>query len=202
MEYLNSGTLSDVLERNGMPQMKIALDWLTQIARGLKAIHDAGVIHRDIKPENILFDRNGRIKISDFGISTDNETPDFPVDSLTGTINFLCPEYISKGVCDHRGDIYAWGVTAYLLLTGRLPFKGESLIETLSQRVTEDPLPPNKLNLNIPRPVSDLILKALQRNPEKRVKDLAVVLNILDEFAAGEEEIILENSIIAQTQMA
>lgn len=167
MEYISEGTLADLIEREGRLPIGRALSLLSQITAGLGAIHEKQIVHRDLKPENILIDELGNAKITDFGIAS-AQSASGPSDHLSGTINYLSPEYVKHGTFDERSDIYALGVIAYELLTGFAPFSGDSLIDTLVRRVQFDPKAPRDFFQDIPRAISDMVLKAMHRRPERR----------------------------------
>ncbi|RIL00899.1 MAG: hypothetical protein DCC75_13770 [Proteobacteria bacterium] len=181
MEYVEGGTLADYLHENTCLGLQGILSIMSQVAAGLKAIHKAGIIHRDLKPENILVNKDGRIKITDFGIammqcdSTAREQG-----HMVGTVNYLSPEYIRDGVFDERSDIYAFGVIAYELITGQLPFSGTSLIDSLTSRVRFDPVSPRQLRTDIPRALSDLAMKAMKRNPALRYQKVQDIVRHLE----------------------
>lgn len=183
MEYVEGGTLADLLETRARVSVSSAINLLTQLAEGLAAIHEAGVVHRDLKPENILIDKHGVLKITDFGIATTKESvDDHHRDALAGTVNYLSPEYVAAGSFDTRSDIYAFGVIAYELLTGQTPFHGAGLIDTLIARVRFDPLSPRMFRADIPRALSELALKSMHRNPARRyqsVKDILAHLRLV-----------------------
>ncbi len=173
MEFMEGGSLADKLERREPFRMASCLKILSEVCDGLQAIHEAGLIHRDLKPENILLSRTNAVKIADFGISAANcGTQRDPNDSITGSLNYLAPEYVARGEYDVRSDIYAIGVIAYELATGKLPFGGKSLLETLTQRVRFDPTPPHSFSTHVPRPLSHAIMRAMDRNPERRFQSL------------------------------
>ena len=183
MEYLLGGSLDERIAAKRLPDMMTAVSWLKQIASGLEAIHKKGIVHRDLKPENILLGENNQIKIVDFGISLQyGQSDEVPSDTLMGTVNFLSPEYIRHGIVDYRSDLYAWGVVAYQLLTGRLPYHGDNLVETLTLRVTQDPIAPQRINPAIPQMLGDLILSSLRRDPSKRVQSATELCSRLEEY--------------------
>lgn len=185
MEYLGGGSLATLLEEGKPVSLEMAVDILVQLARGLKAIHEAKIIHRDIKPENILIAANGTVKIADFGISVSSGEIDPSIqEELSGTMNYLSPEYVEKGQVDIRSDIYAVGIIAYQLLTQKLPFQGKSLFDTLRLRVKFDPTPPHAIRKDVPRALSQIVLKAMARNPLARCQTID---ELLRELEAGQK---------------
>jgi serine/threonine-protein kinase len=181
MEFIEAGSLADRLERREPLRINSVIKILSQLCDGMCAIHDAGIVHRDIQPENILLTSKDVDKISDFGISAKSPSRGGdPRESITGSLNYLSPEYVSTGEYDVRSDIYAIGVIAYELTTGRLPFEGRTLLDTLLQRVRFDPSPPHLYSAHVPRPLSHAILRAMNRNPTRRFQSLEEVRDAFD----------------------
>ena len=134
MEYVDGGDLSAKM-LNGPLSIRESISILTQIAKGLEAIHKCGIVHRDLKPENILLSKSGVAKITDFGVAgLGGETTLTRAGSLVGTAKYIPPEFIETGECDLRGDIFAWGVIAYELVTGASPFKGTDINSLVMER--------------------------------------------------------------------
>lgn len=178
MDYIESGSLADLMHKQST-SLDLALDALDQLCAGLARIHAAGIFHRDLKPDNILVTPTGQLKISDFGVALRASSECANIDqSLSGTLNYLAPEYLINGHYDARSDIYSVGVIAYELLTGRLPFVGDSLMETLMQRVKFDPLAPHQLNSAIPTQLSALVLATMHRDPEVRPADAGLLRDL------------------------
>lgn len=187
MEYLDGGTLRDFIVKNPKPALAEIASILKQLAHGILAIHKLGIIHRDLKPENILVDSTGLLKIADFGIAVTYEalshsssSHSVVKDQIVGTINYLSPEYVERGEFDQRSDIYAFGVIAYELMTGKLPFYGDSLIDTLTSRVKFDPISPREVRSEIPRVLSDLALRCMKRRPAQRYLTMHEVIKQLE----------------------
>ena len=169
MEFVGGGDLASKLgsdERIPIPEiMRI----LSQMSAGCQAIHDAGIVHRDLKPENILLTAEGNVKIADFGIARNRHGPKLTEHGgVVGTIDYVAPEYMLKSQVDWRSDIYALGILAYEMVTGDSPFKGESVYATMTKRLKTDPAPPSSLREECPPELDRIILKAMQREPEKR----------------------------------
>lgn len=184
MDFIDRGTLADVLSTQEQVDIETGLNILGQIARGLQAVHMAGIVHRDLKPENILIDSAGTVKIADFGIAASMSSPGKSTeDELLGSINYLSPEYVQTGEYDHRSDIYAFGIIAYELLTGKLPFKAKSLVDTLTVRVRFDPVSPIKERPEIPRALNTLITRAMARDVQKRYQNIEEIIVILEMLA-------------------
>jgi serine/threonine protein kinase len=181
MEFIQGGSLADRLEGRHPFRLEPAIKILSQLCDGMNAIHEAGIIHRDLKPDNVLLTQDGAVKIADFGISAAGAvSAGEPRESISGSLNYLSPEYVATGEYDVRSDIYAIGVIAYELATGQLPFAGKTLMDTLLLRVRFDPPPPHMFAAHVPRPLSHAILKAMDRNPTRRFQTLDEVRDAFD----------------------
>ncbi|MCB0322637.1 MAG: serine/threonine protein kinase [Bdellovibrionales bacterium] len=181
MEYIGGGDLADRISSDDEIPIDEIVMMLCQMASGVQAIHDAGIIHRDLKPENILITSQGDIKITDFGIARTGTGPKLTEHGgVVGTIDYVSPEYLERGQVDRRSDIYALGVLAYEMITSVSPFKGKSVIETMTMRLRTDPEPPHHLRLDCPVALSTIILKAMARDPEERYQQAREMLEDLD----------------------
>ena len=180
MEYMAHGSIESVLSYLYQCPIQEALPLLTAVAEGLSDIHRVGIIHRDIKPQNILISDKGEVKIGDFGIA-ERMTSKRKNDSqqITGTIDFVSPEYIKNGRYDHRSDIYAWGILSYLALTGHVPFEDESVVDALSRKASEDPISPRHFRSEISHELDSIILKAIARDPEDRFDSMDDIVSAL-----------------------
>ncbi len=181
MELVAGETLSDVLARERVVATDALLAILAQAARALHAAHVCGVVHRDVKPSNILVTPDGRVKITDFGISVvASATTTTPDGTVLGTAQYLAPEQALGRPATPAGDVYALGVIAYEALAGRRPFTGGSLAEVARAHVT-DPVP--DLPDVVPRPVRDVVLRMLEKDPERRPRSAASLARTLDRIA-------------------
>jgi serine/threonine-protein kinase len=187
LELVPGGSLKDLLRRSGQLEPRAAAALMAQVARGLAAIHDAGLVHRDLKPDNVLLDERGTAKIADFGLVRAKSS-----DALTrtgevlGTYEYMAPEQAEGGHgVDARADIYALGATLYALLTGRPPFEGKGY-EVLKHALLEDVKPPSALVPGMPRELDALVLGLLAKEPEKRPQTASVAAEALEAFARGE----------------
>ncbi len=171
MEYVDGGDLSRILASQGPFDEQKSIEVLTQIARGLEAIHRAGVIHRDLKPENILVTRQGEPKISDFGVAYCGYGQRLTTrGSIVGTLSYLSPEYLEKGIVLRQGDVYALGAIGYEMLIGEPPFWGLSLCETIESKVSRPPPDPREKRSAVSRALSEIIMKALATNVDARFR--------------------------------
>ena len=169
MEYMDCGSLKAHLEERGVLEIEQAIAILTQLCQGLQAIHDAGIVHRHIKPGNIFFSSSGYVKIADFGIAKSDGGPRLTNDGeVLGTVGYASPEYLKTGELDTRSDIYAVGMIGYEMIAGSFPFAVANPVQSLRQRLTTDPASPTDSRPECPLELSNIILKALSRDPSRR----------------------------------
>ncbi len=186
MEYIGGGDLADRIGLDEPIEVMEIVRMLMQMCSGVQAIHDAGIIHRDLKPENILLTANGDIKITDFGIARTGTGPKLTEHGgVVGTIDYVSPEYLEQGQVDARSDIYALGVLAYEMVTGEAPFKGKSVIETMTMRLRSDPEPPSSLRSDCPEELDRIVLRAMARDPEERYQQSSEMFADLQILAGG-----------------
>jgi len=182
MEELEGASLATVLGGGPLPVERAAL-LLAQVCRALAAAHAHGIVHRDLKPDNVIVvrreDGSDFVKVVDFGISKNGTGKERErvtrAGTIIGTPEYMAPEQGAAATVDHRADIYAFGVLAYELVTGTLPFQGETAIATLLEHQTKAPEPPSRRRPGLPPEVEALILKALEKRPEARQQSMAEV---------------------------
>ncbi len=172
MEYVDGKTLKQVLKQRGHLSITEVVDIMLQLTDGLAHAHDAYIIHRDIKPQNIMILSNGLIKITDFGVATAlNSTQLTQTNSVMGTVHYLPPEQANGKGSTVRSDIYSMGIMMYELLTGLVPYKGESAVEIALKHLRE-PLPSvRKVDSTIPQSIENVIIRATAKNPKNRYTD-------------------------------
>lgn len=171
MEYVEGQTLRDVLRDTQRLMPQRALEVIAGVLKALAYSHRMGIIHRDIKPANIMLTLNNDIKVMDFGIArsvSDSQATMTQTAQVIGTAQYLSPEQARGDKVDARSDLYATGCVLYELLTGRPPFSGDSPVSVAYQHVREDPVPPSRLNPDIPPEVNAIVLKTMAKNPENR----------------------------------
>ncbi|WP_246846473.1 Stk1 family PASTA domain-containing Ser/Thr kinase [Humibacter ginsenosidimutans] len=179
MEYLPGITLRDLLRDYGRLTAAQTIDITDAVLSGLAAAHRAGIVHRDLKPENVLLADDGRIKIGDFGLARAVTNSTGTGQALLGTIAYLSPELVTRGVADARSDIYALGIMMFEMLTGEQPFKGEQPMQVAYQHAN-DPVPaPSTLNPEVPPALDELVLWATAKDPADRPADASVMLERL-----------------------
>ncbi len=169
MEYVPGSDLKALLMRNGPLPVEQAVPIAESIASGLEAAHRVGMIHRDVKPQNIIIGDGGQIKITDFGIAKSKLSTAMTETGVTfGTADYISPEQARGLAASPQSDIYSLGITLYEMLTGRLPFTGDSSIAVAMQHVTAEPPPPRMYNPRIPPQLEALVLRALSKDPADR----------------------------------
>jgi tRNA A-37 threonylcarbamoyl transferase component Bud32 len=187
MACVDGMNLQELLEEKKLlpPQeaARIALD----VARGLKAVHEEGIIHRDIKPPNILLSQKGEVKIVDFGLALDAEDKSSLTvpGAIMGTPWYLAPEQAEGKSADHRSDLYSLGVCLYLMASGERPFVGESHMSVLYKQINEKPKDPRHHNPDIPPELVEIILKLLEKKPDRRYPTAGELALDLDRFLKG-----------------
>jgi eukaryotic-like serine/threonine-protein kinase len=169
MEYVDGSDLKALLARNGPLPVEQAVAVAEAVANGLSAAHRVGLVHRDIKPQNIIVGPGGQVKITDFGIAKSALSTAMTETGVTfGTADYISPEQARGQPATPRSDLYSLGVTLYEMLTGRLPFSGESSIAVAMQHVGEEPPPPRMFNPRIPPALEALTLRAMSKDPDDR----------------------------------
>lgn len=179
MEYLPGITLRQLLDEYGTLTAQQAIDITDAILNGLSAAHRAGIIHRDLKPENVLLADDGRIKIGDFGLARAATAPTATGSQLLGTIAYLAPELLTRGVADARSDVYAVGIMLFEMLTGEQPFTGDEPMQIAYRHTTEDLPPPSSRAPAVPRELDELVLWATTKDPAQRPADARALLEQL-----------------------
>ena len=184
MEYLPGITLRDLLVEHKVLTTVQAMDIMEAILSGLAAAHKNGIVHRDLKPENVLLADDGRIKIGDFGLARAATANTATGNALLGTIAYLSPELVTRGVADTRSDIYAVGIMLYEMLAGEQPFKGEQAFQIAHQHANDTVPTPSTKNPRVPAELDELVLWATARDPDQRPLDAKTMLDQLHETEA------------------
>ncbi|MCZ2340587.1 MAG: serine/threonine protein kinase [Bacteroidales bacterium] len=207
MEYVPGRTLADLVRLNGKIEAETAVGYILQAARGLQHAHERGLIHRDVKPDNLLLTEQGVVKVADLGLV---KTPDAaqvrigrrPLDETDsggglaslapnmtghrialGTPAYMAPEQCrDASVVDHRADIYSLGCTLYVLLTGQPPFEADTAVELMSKHAYEPLVPPEQISSRVPKTVSAIVQKMMEKDPETRYQNMGEVVRVLEEW--------------------
>lgn len=181
MELIDGITLKQYMERRGQMDWREALHFIIQIMRGLSHAHSRGIIHRDIKPQNIMVLRDGSVKVADFGIACLADSQTLTQEAL-GSVHYISPEQARGDRPDARSDIYSAGVVLYEMLTGRLPFEGDSAVSIAIQHLSSVPLSPRELNPDVPEALELITMKAMSPSLEKRYPSADAMLEDLERF--------------------
>jgi serine/threonine-protein kinase len=179
MEYVEGANLKLLLSRNDPVLQEFVGNILIDMAVGLDHIHDSGVMHLDFKPENVMVTRNGNVRLVDFDLAQPKPEKPKKFAKNPGTPAYMAPEQLQRRPYDHRVDIFAFGVTAYELLTGQKPFVGDTAEDILRRQVERAFTPPRELNPDIPPPLEKSILKCLERDPDSRYPIVSVLVHEL-----------------------
>lgn len=185
MELIEGHTLREYLTERGRFEIKDAINYLTPILSALAAAHALGIVHRDIKPENILISKEGRIKIADFGLARGEligSTMTAESSVILGSVSYLSPEQVQRGIADSRSDVYAAGIVAYEMLTGEKPFSADSPIQVAYMHVNEEIPPLRSKRKEIPQALDDLITSATAKNPDERPRTAGDFLERLQQI--------------------
>ena len=186
MELVEGHTLREYLDESGKFGVAQTLQYLTAILGALAAAHKLGIIHRDIKPENILISNDGRIKIADFGLAHGapiGSTLTAESSVVLGSVSYLSPEQVQRGVSDSRSDVYSTGILAYELLVGEKPFSGDSPIQIAYMHVNNRVPRVSQHRSDVPKELDDLIYSATSTNPDERPRDAGVFLSAIQDIA-------------------
>ena len=180
MEYVEGDNLKLLMNNQDPVLGEIVADVLIQTAEALEHLHDAGFMHLDFKPENVLLTRNGELRLVDFDLALPIPNPPRKLDKNPGTPHYMAPEQLLREAVDHRADIWAWGVSAYELLTGRKPFPGETADDVLRGQLNrKDFIAPSSLHPDLPKGLERIILRCLERTPDKRYPITSVLVHEL-----------------------
>lgn len=167
MELVEGITLKRFIERKGKLEVKEAVGISIQIAQGMEAAHDNHIIHRDIKPQNIIISRNGKVKVTDFGIAKASNSNTVTSNAM-GSVHYLSPEQARGGYSDEKSDIYSLGVTIYEMLSGKVPFAGDNTVSVAMLHIQGEAMPLRELEAKIPLSVDKIVQKCMQKRPERR----------------------------------
>jgi eukaryotic-like serine/threonine-protein kinase len=168
MEYLEGRTLKELLITRGPTPLAVAIDYARQILAALGFAHRHGIVHRDIKPHNVVVAPDGRLKVTDFGIARSGTSQMTETGSIIGTAQYLSPEQAKGAPVTPASDIYSVGIVLYEMLTGSVPFTGDTPLEIAMKHLSTTPLPPSEIRHDVPHELDSIVLRALAKNPEDR----------------------------------
>ena len=174
MELVEGQTLRELIASKGSFTVNETINYLSPVVSALAAAHQIGIVHRDIKPENILISHDGRIKIADFGLARGTnlgQTMTAEASVILGSVSYLSPEQVQRGISDARSDIYSVGVMAFEMLTGNRPHISDSPLQIAYMHVNEDIPKVSSKGIKLPKELDELIFAATSRNPDDRPAD-------------------------------
>jgi len=171
MELVEGITLKQYIQKKGKLSSKEAVSIAIQVAQGIEAAHSHHIIHRDIKPQNIIISKEGKVKVTDFGIARAATTNTIN-SSAMGSVHYISPEQARGGYSDERSDIYSFGITLYEMLTGTVPFDGDSTVAVAVQHIQDEIAPPSQVTQDIPISVDKIFMKCTQKKPERRYQNV------------------------------
>jgi serine/threonine-protein kinase len=212
MEFLDGRSLKELIVSRGPAPVNVAIDYARQILDALRFAHRNGIVHRDIKPHNVIVDAEGRVKVTDFGIARAGTSQMTEVGSIIGTAQYLSPEQAKGAPVDQTSDLYSVGIVLYELLTGKVPFTGDSPVEIAMKHISAPPEAPSALRDDVPADLDKIVLRALAKTPEERYasaeemdRDLGRVahgLSVSRETEEAATQILARSAISPATMVA
>ncbi len=175
MEYVEGITLKTYIEKKGQLSFKEAVSIAIQVGRGIEAAHNKNIIHRDIKPQNIMISTEGKVKVTDFGIARAATSNTISSDVM-GSVHYSSPEQARNGFVDGKSDIYSLGIVMYEMVTGRVPFDGDTTVAVAIQHLQEEMVPPSAFAPNLPISMEKIILKCTQKSADRRYESMTALL--------------------------
>ncbi|WLD95108.1 Stk1 family PASTA domain-containing Ser/Thr kinase [Alkalihalobacillus sp. AL-G] len=197
MEYVKGKTLKQIIRDKGPLSAERSVEIMKQLSSAIAHAHDHHIVHRDIKPHNILIDPTGKVKVTDFGIALAATSATIThTNSVLGSVHYFSPEQARGGIANSKSDIYSMGVVLYEMVTGRLPFSGESAVSVALKHLQDSYPEPSLLNSDIPQSLENVILKAMAKDPNNRyenVEELEIDLQtVLEQSRMNEKKLILD----------
>jgi eukaryotic-like serine/threonine-protein kinase len=201
MEYLDGRSLKELIVSRGSAPIRTAIEYARQILGAVGFAHQNGIVHRDIKPHNVLVGHEGRLKVTDFGIARSGASQMTEVGSIIGTAQYLSPEQARGAQVDQTSDVYSVGVVLYELLTGQVPFTGDTPLEIAMKHLSETPRPPSELREDVPHDLDMVVLRALAKDPSERYQSAeemdADLERVLQGLPVGEETAAAATAVLA-----
>lgn len=195
MEYIKGKTLKELIKEKGKIPTENALEYSCQIADALQHAHANHIFHRDIKPHNIMITDDNRVKVTDFGIARAATSSTVTTTSnVLGSVHYFSPEQARGGYTDDKSDIYSLGIVMYEMVTGKLPYQGESPITVALKHVQEDIIPPRELESEIPIGFENIVLKCVQKRQADRYKNIGELIKDLKKVRTNINQLVLDNT--------
>src|SRR5436305_1454244 len=185
MEYLDGRSLKELIVSRGPAPVNVSIEYARQILSALRFAHRHGIVHRDIKPHNALVDAEGRVKVTDFGIARAGTSQMTEAGSIVGTAQYLSPEQARGTYVDQRSDLYSLGIVLYELLTGAVPFNGDTPVEIAMKHLSTVAEPPSVRRSDVPRDLDLIVMRALAKDPDDRYQSADEMDADLDRFLRG-----------------
>ena len=190
MELIEGITLKKYIERKGKLPVKEAVSILIQVSQGIEAAHNNHIIHRDIKPQNIIISKEGKVKVTDFGIARAASTNTISSNAM-GSVHYISPEQAKGGFIDEKSDIYSLGITLYEMITGKVPFEGDSTVSIALQHVQSELSSPKELVPDLPISVEKIIEKCTQKKPDRRyLKVSSLIADLKKSLISPDEDFV------------
>ena len=186
MELVEGITLKEYIEKKARLSVKEAISIAIQVSMGIEAAHNNHIIHRDIKPQNIIISREGKVKVTDFGIARAASSNTI-TSNVMGSVHYTSPEQARGGYSDEKSDIYSLGITMFEMLTGRVPFNGETTVSVAIKHIQEEMPSPRDYVPEIPVSVEQIIFKCTQKSPDRRYENMGALIADLKESLINPE---------------
>ena len=191
MELVEGITLKKYIEKKGRLGVREAVSIAIQVAQGIEAAHNHHIVHRDIKPQNIIISKEGKVKVTDFGIAR-AATSNTINSNAMGSVHYISPEQARGGYSDEKSDIYSFGIMLYEMLTGRVPFEGDTTVSVALQHIQDDIVSPAKLVPGIPISVEKIVLKCTQKKTERRYQNMSdLIADLKRSLVAPDEDFVV-----------
>ena len=202
MEYVEGITLKTYIEKKGQLSFKEATSIAIQVARGIEVAHSKEIIHRDIKPQNVIISTDGKVKVTDFGIARAISSNTISAEVM-GSVHYASPEQARNGFVDGRSDIYSLGIVMYEMVTGRVPFDGDTTVSVAIQHLQEEMVEPSAYAPELPISYEKIVLKATQKNSDRRYQTIEELLADLRKALANPEEdfVVIAPAVVAKTRV-
>ena len=202
MEYIEGITLKTYIEKKGQLSFKEATSIAIQVARGIEAAHNKDITHRDIKPQNIMISTDGKVKVTDFGIAKAISSNTIGSDAM-GSVHYASPEQARNGLIDGRSDIYSLGIVMYEMVTGRVPFDGDTTVAVALQHLQEEMVAPSTYAPEIPISYERIVLKTTQKSPERRYQVMSELLADLRRALTSPDEdfVVIAPLVLGDTRV-